>query len=126
MLDYLRTHVAWLLDYCEKYNIPLEDIEKAKGFFKTSGKILEKKSPTESQHGNKTTEDSTEPKFAILLKAEWEHFSIGKKFCDDLISEPNSSHLYSNVDGKSSERNLLSRKTKKFFLRGVSPSNGEF
>ena len=40
MLDYLRTQIAWLLDYCEKYNIPLEDIEKAKLFFKTSGKIL--------------------------------------------------------------------------------------
>jgi hypothetical protein len=62
MLDYIRTCVAWLLEYCEKYNIPLPDLEKAKLFFKRSGVILEKHSPTESQQRNKTTDNSTEPK----------------------------------------------------------------
>jgi hypothetical protein len=60
MLDYLRIQIAWLLEYCEKYNIPLEDIEKAKLFFRKPGEILEKYLPTESQQRNKTTDDSTE------------------------------------------------------------------
>lgn len=60
MLDYLRTHVAWLLEYCKKHNIPLPDLEKARLFFVTSGKILERNSPTESQQLFKTPDDSTE------------------------------------------------------------------
>lgn len=42
MLDFLRTQVAWLLEYCERNNIPLPDLSKAKLFFKTSGDILER------------------------------------------------------------------------------------
>jgi len=40
MLDYLRTQLTWLLEYCEKNRIPLPDLEKAMLFFKKSGKIL--------------------------------------------------------------------------------------
>jgi hypothetical protein len=40
MLDYLRTQLAWLLEYCEKNRIPLPDFDKAILFFKKSGKIL--------------------------------------------------------------------------------------
>jgi hypothetical protein len=61
MLDYLRTQTAWLLEHCEKYNIPLPDFEKAILFMKTSGQMLERNSPTENQQRNKTTDDSTEP-----------------------------------------------------------------
>lgn len=60
MLDYLRMHIAWLLEYCKKHNIPLHDLEKAKRFFVTSGKILEGNSPTEFQQRFKTPDDSTE------------------------------------------------------------------
>ena len=40
MLDYLRTQIAWLLQYCKKNLIPLPDFDKAMLFFKRSGKIL--------------------------------------------------------------------------------------
>ena len=40
MLDYLRTQIAWLLEYCRKNRIPLPDFDKAMLFFKRSGKIL--------------------------------------------------------------------------------------
>jgi hypothetical protein len=40
MLDYFRTQIAWLLEYCKKNRIPLPDLEKAMLFFKKSGKIL--------------------------------------------------------------------------------------
>jgi len=40
MLDYLRTQIAWLLEYCKKILIPLPDFDKAMLFFKRSGKIL--------------------------------------------------------------------------------------
>ncbi|MFZ0895483.1 MAG: hypothetical protein WAZ77_13380 [Candidatus Nitrosopolaris sp.] len=40
MLDYLRTQLTWLLEYCEKNRIPLPDLEKAMLFFKKSGKIV--------------------------------------------------------------------------------------
>jgi hypothetical protein len=39
MLDYLRTQLTRLLEYCEKNRIPLPDLEKAMLFFKKSGKI---------------------------------------------------------------------------------------
>jgi hypothetical protein len=40
MLDYLRTQITWLLEYCKKNLIPLPDFDKAMLFFKRSGKIL--------------------------------------------------------------------------------------
>ncbi len=40
MLDYLRTQLAWLLEYCEKNLIPLPDFDKAILIFKRSGKML--------------------------------------------------------------------------------------
>jgi hypothetical protein len=40
MLDYLRTQIACLLEYCKKNRIPLPDFDKAMLFFKRSGKIL--------------------------------------------------------------------------------------
>jgi hypothetical protein len=47
MLDHPRIQLAWLLEYCDKYNIPLPDLDKAQ-LFKTSGHTLEQNSPTES------------------------------------------------------------------------------
>jgi len=40
MLYYLRTQLAWILEYCKKNRIPLPDFDKAMLFFKRSGKIL--------------------------------------------------------------------------------------
>jgi len=40
ILDYLRTQLAWVLEYCKKNRIPLPDFDKAMLFFKKSGKIL--------------------------------------------------------------------------------------
>ena len=40
MLDYLRTQLAWILEYCKKNRIPLPDFGKAMLFFDRFGKIL--------------------------------------------------------------------------------------
>jgi hypothetical protein len=40
MLDYLRTQIAWLLEYRRKNRILLPDFDKAMLFFRRSGKIL--------------------------------------------------------------------------------------
>ena len=40
MLYYLRTQLAWILEYCKKNRIPLPDFDKAMLFFKKSGKSL--------------------------------------------------------------------------------------
>jgi hypothetical protein len=60
MLDYLRTQLAWLLEYCKKNRIPLPDFDKAMLFFKKSGKILSDES--RQRDDNETTDDKyTEP-----------------------------------------------------------------
>jgi hypothetical protein len=66
-IEYVHTHVSWLLDNYKKYGIKIEDIECLERLCDKSGFILENNSPTESQQRNKTTDEETEPIFYIIL-----------------------------------------------------------
>ena len=48
MLDYLRTQLAWILEYCKKNRIPLPDFDKSMLFFKKTGKSLSEEMNTYS------------------------------------------------------------------------------
>jgi hypothetical protein len=65
MLDYLRTQLTRLLEYCEKNRIPLPDLEKAILFFKIPVKF----DPTNTYRLLRTahpTKRSTEPFLTYL------------------------------------------------------------
>ena len=68
LMDTFRTGLFWLISYCEKYDIPLPDLDRAKNLISVSGFILEY-SEFQQPIGNrnKTTEDETEPNFTIVL-----------------------------------------------------------
>ncbi len=66
MLDYLRTQLAWLLEYCKKNRIPLPDFDKAMLFFKRSGKILSD-DHIQSSENHSSDEENAEPSIESIL-----------------------------------------------------------
>jgi len=48
IMDYLRTQLTWLLEYCIKNKLPLADFDKGRLLFKKSSKFLAEVSKTES------------------------------------------------------------------------------
>jgi hypothetical protein len=53
-IEYVHTHISWLLDNYKKYGIKIEDMERLERLCDKSGFILENNSPTEFQQRNKT------------------------------------------------------------------------
>ncbi len=68
LMDTFRTGLFWLIGYCERYDIPLPDLDRAKNLILISGFILE---DSEFQqpigNRNKNTDNVTEPNFTIVL-----------------------------------------------------------
>jgi|GEM_PF-1441933 hypothetical protein len=67
MLDYLRTQIAWLLEYCKKNRIPLPDFDKAMLFFKRSGKILSDERIQATKNKPSDEEEYRALKWALLI-----------------------------------------------------------
>jgi hypothetical protein len=63
ILDYARNMIVWILEVSEKYNVPLEEIERAERLCLKAGRLLERRyrPPTNQEQPEKTTKDGTEP-----------------------------------------------------------------
>jgi hypothetical protein len=62
LMSAFHSGLSWIIVYCEKNNLPIPDLDKAKSLISMSGSILEN-SELEQPLGNtyKTIEDETEP-----------------------------------------------------------------
>ena len=65
LLEYLASSLRFIIRYSKKYNIPIPESDKILDMIYKIINIENKNSPTENQQRNKTTDNETEPKFAI-------------------------------------------------------------
>ncbi|MFZ0510294.1 MAG: hypothetical protein WAM14_01700 [Candidatus Nitrosopolaris sp.] len=70
LYDHLIDSIVWIFKYTEKDDIALPKRDELYMMIKRPELLIDEITnvpTTESQHGNKTTEDSTEPKFALTM-----------------------------------------------------------
>jgi hypothetical protein len=73
LYDHLVGSIVWLLKYSAKYNITIPKKEELYRMVKRAQFLIDEMDialsstpPTEDQQRNKTTDDSTEPRFVIV------------------------------------------------------------